>query len=195
MITNNSALPGEGLVSVREAARLLHVSPSTVWRWVSRRLVPAYRIGPKRVWLKTADLEALVVPARALPAESRHHATQAPTRARPSAAEIARRLAAVEAARRFQAKLLAERGGRLFDDSAELLHEIRSESTMREHDAKTRSSRPLRLTAQEAERALGAMKVVTEARVALLKVRGGKLFDSSAELLRSERTTRSKQLR
>jgi excisionase family DNA binding protein len=49
--------PGEGLISVAEAADLLRISQSTLWRWIDQETVQAYRIGRKHVWLKKSDLE------------------------------------------------------------------------------------------------------------------------------------------
>jgi excisionase family DNA binding protein len=53
-----------GLLSVPEAAARLRVSPSTVWRWIDQGLLPAYRVGRKRVYLRPADLAPLLRPAR-----------------------------------------------------------------------------------------------------------------------------------
>jgi excisionase family DNA binding protein len=55
-MNGNSSPPFEEFVSVREAAALLRVSESTVWRWLNEDRVPSYRVGPKRVLLKRADL-------------------------------------------------------------------------------------------------------------------------------------------
>ena len=49
-------------VSVPEAATLLQVSPSTVWRWIARGDLPAYRIGHRRVRLKRRELGRVVRP-------------------------------------------------------------------------------------------------------------------------------------
>jgi len=46
----------DDLVSVREASELLRVSESTVWRWINAGVVPSYRVGRKRVYLKRGDL-------------------------------------------------------------------------------------------------------------------------------------------
>lgn len=48
------------LCSVAEAARLLGVSPSTVWRWVDSGKLPALRVGPKAIRIRRADLESAV---------------------------------------------------------------------------------------------------------------------------------------
>lgn len=51
--------------TVSEAARILDVSPSTVWRWIEADKLPAYRVGPRAIRIKKQDLEAVVQPARA----------------------------------------------------------------------------------------------------------------------------------
>ena len=57
--------PQSQFVSVGEAARLLRVSESTIWRWINENLVPSYRIGKKRIYLKAEELTPLIRPARA----------------------------------------------------------------------------------------------------------------------------------
>lgn len=116
------------LLSVAEAARVLRISQSTLWRWIDRGEVPAYRIGPKRVWLKKAELDSLNPHVR-LP---RDDGAKAPEMAefhqgRMSAAKSARVLQALDRARVFREKLLADRGGRLFERSEDDLYELREE--------------------------------------------------------------------
>lgn len=50
--------------TVPEAARLLEVSPVTLWRWIAMHRLPAYRVGPRRIRIKREDLEALIQPAQ-----------------------------------------------------------------------------------------------------------------------------------
>jgi len=52
------------LKSAKEAADYLRISESTVWRYVEQDIVPAYRVGQKRVWFKRSDLDNLVKPLR-----------------------------------------------------------------------------------------------------------------------------------
>jgi excisionase family DNA binding protein len=49
-------------LTVREAARLLRVSSSTIWRWIEARRLPAYRVGPRAIRIKKADLESVLTP-------------------------------------------------------------------------------------------------------------------------------------
>jgi excisionase family DNA binding protein len=53
----------DDLVSVREAAQLLRVSESTMWRWIHDGVVRSHRVGKKRVYLKRSELELAVSPA------------------------------------------------------------------------------------------------------------------------------------
>ncbi len=50
--------------TVAEAAEVLGVSPSTIWRWIKSRRLPAYRVGPKNIRIQKADVEAVIRPAR-----------------------------------------------------------------------------------------------------------------------------------
>ena len=69
MTTNvNESGPFDDLISVREAAKLLHVSESTIWRWVNKDLIAAHKVGPKLVCLRKRDVESMVKPALKTPA-------------------------------------------------------------------------------------------------------------------------------
>ncbi|MGI8549330.1 MAG: helix-turn-helix domain-containing protein [Dehalococcoidia bacterium] len=52
-------IPGEYL-TVAEAAKLLKVSQSTVWRWINRGEVPAYRVGQRRIRLRRDELAKII---------------------------------------------------------------------------------------------------------------------------------------
>lgn len=54
----------EDYVGVREAAERLHVSTSTIWRWIDQGRLPAYRVGPRHVRLRAADVAACITLAR-----------------------------------------------------------------------------------------------------------------------------------
>ena len=70
-------------LSIKEAARLLKVGVSTIYRWVLTQKIPALRIGG-RVWVRKADI--LAVPQQ-VPA-----ATQGQTTGFPSHEEAVREL-------------------------------------------------------------------------------------------------------
>ena len=59
-----SMLLDEESLTVAEAARVLKVSPSTIWRWINQGQLPAHRIGQRRVRLKKAELARLITRAR-----------------------------------------------------------------------------------------------------------------------------------
>src|SRR3990170_984096 len=50
--------------TVPEASSILNVSTSTVWRWIKTGRLTAYRVGPKNIRIRKADLGAVVKPAR-----------------------------------------------------------------------------------------------------------------------------------
>ena len=54
------------MLSVDEAAELLDVHKSTVYRYVHEGTLRAWRVGPKRIRIRVADLQTLVEP---IPAE------------------------------------------------------------------------------------------------------------------------------
>ncbi len=90
----------EQLISVAEAAKLLQVSQSTLWRWIDSGKLPAYRIGLRRIRLKRADLQQLVSPAR--PENSGATASTQPQTGR-RLSELEKRLPALEAGREIVA--------------------------------------------------------------------------------------------
>src|SRR4051812_32055628 len=77
--------------TVAEAARVLEVNPSTIWRWIEARQLPAVRVGPRSIRIRKLDLEAMVRPARSSEEET---SDAAPT-ALPAPEELARRRALV----------------------------------------------------------------------------------------------------
>jgi len=121
----------DDLTSAREAAKLLRVSESTVWRWINQDIVPAYRVGRKRVWLRRSELESLIAPARgALRGGRRKEKRVSNERGlnltamaevrRPGGGEVAR-------ARALTAAVLARRGGELLPEAWEDIDAAREE--------------------------------------------------------------------
>ena len=79
--------------TVAEAARVLEVSPSTIWRWIEAKKLPAYRLGPRSIRIKKQDVVAALRPARG---EEEVTIEQKPALfTPPSPAEVARRKALV----------------------------------------------------------------------------------------------------
>jgi len=121
----------EETLSVAEAAELLKVSKSTLWRWIDRGDLPAYRVGRRRIRLKRTDIENRLVAAREL-----RHVQQVPIYT--SVEDVPRRLTPEEQARGFDALnrlrelqevMLARNGGKLFSSSTDLINEARDERT------------------------------------------------------------------
>src|SRR5439155_26064053 len=81
------------LCTVAEAARVLDVHPSTIWRWIEAERLPAYRLGPKTIRIKRQDLEAILQPARGNEAVAKER--DRPLFTPPTPEEIARRKALV----------------------------------------------------------------------------------------------------
>ena len=50
----------EKLLSVEEAADYLGLHPNTVWNWVRRGHMTAYKLGPRLVRVQLSDLQAMV---------------------------------------------------------------------------------------------------------------------------------------
>lgn len=109
--------------TVAQAARLLGVSPSTVWRWIDANKLVAYRVGPRGIRIREEDLQAAVQPARERKGVTVRHEPLAITP--PSPAELARRQALV-------ATILRKREERRIAPltSADLVHLAREESDL-----------------------------------------------------------------
>ncbi len=55
---------GRDYYTVPEAAAVLGVNPSTIWRWIKARKLSAYRVGERAIRIKKADLQKVVRPVR-----------------------------------------------------------------------------------------------------------------------------------
>ena len=119
----------EEFVTVAEAATLLRVAPSTVRRWIREGEVSAYRLGQRRIGLRRGDLASLITPVRAERecASDVSEEDAKPRRLTPEERE--RGLAALERMKALSDEILAERGGKPFSPSWELLNEARDERT------------------------------------------------------------------
>ena len=115
-------------VTVSEAAKLVEVSPSTIWRWIDKGLLPAYRIGRRKVRVKRADLSRAIAPARAPTASTKGSGDAWDASLGPlSLEERDQMLAAAEASKQRLADQLARRGGKPFPPSWEIIREMREE--------------------------------------------------------------------
>jgi excisionase family DNA binding protein len=120
---SGEAAPYDDLKTTREAAALLRVSESTVWRWINRGVLPSYRVGPKRIYVRSSDLARQVKPARAEPTLE---ALRSKLRLFPMAPGRARK-DAVTRAEAFRAEMLAKRGGVPFPPAWIDINEMREE--------------------------------------------------------------------
>lgn len=117
--------------TVAQAADALGVSVSTIRRWIADQRLPAFRLGPKALRIKKQDLDAAGQPART--AEERRPMMRVIT----DLSEIgpmtderrARWMEAIEAMDAFREELLANRGGKLFSDSTEIIRSEREKRT------------------------------------------------------------------
>jgi len=125
------AVVDERYITVAQAAELLEVSRSTLWRWIDQGRLPAYRFGQRRVLIRQEDLKTLITPARGEKGGGMSEIEQERGRlSRPlTKQEQKKALAALEAAEQFSAELRQRRGGQLFSDSAEIVREMREERT------------------------------------------------------------------
>ena len=57
-----SSDPETDLLTKAEAAKLLKVSPVTISRWLKQGRLPAYRLGPRAIRIRRADLDDLLLP-------------------------------------------------------------------------------------------------------------------------------------
>lgn len=119
-------LVDEDTLTVAEAARLLHVSESTIWRWINQGMLPAYRVGRRRVRIRHADLREVVRPRDAASESEPGPGGETPL----SPLSEAERRSGLEALARLEAMqrtILQRRGGTRFPDSTEIIHAAREQ--------------------------------------------------------------------
>ncbi len=116
-------------LTVAAAAQRLGVSQQTIWRWIEQGRLPAYRVGQKRVRIKSADLEQVITPIVHGERGGRVARTERAALGPLTAAERKQGMEALEQARQLQAEMLAQRKGKLFGRSEEALAELRDERT------------------------------------------------------------------
>lgn len=118
-------------VSVPEAAKTLHVSPSTIWRWIDRGRLPAYRVGQRRIRLKKSDVEGCIMPVtptRPPRFMERLHVLRRGELPPPTTVEeVERGLAALEEPARLGREIFGDQ--REQRESYEYINELRDERT------------------------------------------------------------------
>jgi excisionase family DNA binding protein len=112
--------------SVGEAAELLRISESTVWRYADQGLLPSYRVGKKRVLFRRSDVEALLNRVRR---KKEPMNAEARLRLVSMSEGAGAALDAMERAREVRARILARRGGVPVSDSWRDINEAREERT------------------------------------------------------------------
>ncbi len=112
-------------LTVADAASALLVHPSTIRRWIDQGLLPAYRLGRKRIGVKRTDLEKLVEsrPARRVSKDAQRRPLIVPRMTRE---EQQRGLKAIEEMERLGSELAAKYG-KLEPESWALINESRDE--------------------------------------------------------------------
>lgn len=105
--------------TVPEAARVLDVSPVTIWRWIEADKLPAVRVGPRNIRVKKGDVESMIRPARAKEVTMERDRVQIEPA---TGKELARRKALVD-------RILANRKERVIAPltSAELVRKVRED--------------------------------------------------------------------
>ena len=111
----------DDLLTVKEVASLLKVSPVTIKRYLKQGYLPAYHVGPRAIRIRREDLRRLLTKADAREVAMKLEQQRFPS---PGEEELARRQA-------LMATILARRETRRIAPmtSAELVHLSRKEST------------------------------------------------------------------
>jgi excisionase family DNA binding protein len=118
----------EEYLTVGQTAELLRVHKSTIHRWIDQGLLPAYRVGQRRLAIKRSDAARLIAPARGAAANDGglSHPAAAPGE-RLSPDEQRRGLAAIQELQKLHQELDAKYGRRFAAPSWELLRQARDE--------------------------------------------------------------------
>jgi excisionase family DNA binding protein len=54
-------------ISIRDAAKILTLDPATVYRMIAAREIPAVQLGPRRLAIRSDELEAWLEARRTIP--------------------------------------------------------------------------------------------------------------------------------
>ena len=114
------------MCTVKEAASILGVSPSTVWRWVDSRRLDAIRVGPRAIRIRRRDVEAAIQPLR-----TQRIYTDVSEIPRRTAREHEEALAAIDEAERWREKMRRRRGGKPLSSSLSIIRRARDERSAR----------------------------------------------------------------
>jgi excisionase family DNA binding protein len=126
------AMNKDELLTMSEAAKALGVSIPTIKRWLKDGRIPTYRLGPRFVRIRRADLARALTPivepmssASILASRKLTPITATPTVQPLTADEIAQLDAAIEGSQQVIARIRARRGGKPLGSSWPILREIR----------------------------------------------------------------------
>jgi excisionase family DNA binding protein len=127
-----SAVLNQEYMTIAEAAELLRLHPSTIRRWIAQGVVTGYRVGPRHVLLKRAELDRLPVPIDRVPPEWAVKETSEASidelkRRGLTPEEQARAMAAIARAKQRHQEQLARRGGVPFSPSWEIINQQRDQ--------------------------------------------------------------------
>ena len=122
------------LKSAKEAAEYLRISEATVWRYVDQDLIPAYRLGPKRVWFKRSDLDRLLEPLKGTGARKERKERKLNKEYKaittfPMEAGARGSWDAFDRAADLRERIMARRRGEVFSDSTEIINAAREART------------------------------------------------------------------
>ena len=115
------------LKSAKDAADYLRISEATVWRYVDQDLIPAYRLGPKRVWFKRADLDQLLQPLRGKERKMNKNYKAIATFSVEAGARGS--WDAFDRAADLRERIMERRRGEVFSDSTEIINAAREQRT------------------------------------------------------------------
>jgi excisionase family DNA binding protein len=112
------------LLTIKEAAAALKVSPITIKRYLKQGRLPAYQVGPRAIRIRRDDLERVLTPTQKGSVAPMKRESALSARARLNEEDIERRKAIV-------AKILANREERNIAPltTAELVRQSREEGT------------------------------------------------------------------
>ncbi len=110
--------------TVAEAATLLQVSPSTVWRWIEAGRLTASRVGPRSIRIRREDIAQIIQPARPRAKRVRTASEEKLRFGPPSREELARRQALIKEILELRQKLVISPL-----TSAELIYKVRDEES------------------------------------------------------------------
>jgi excisionase family DNA binding protein len=116
--------------TVGEAAKLLKVSPSTIWRWIDAGQLPAYRAGARTIRISAEDLLRFMRPTKDEEMSSRQESrsTQTELTIEPlNDVEVQRGLEAIQQARDLREAMRTSRGGIPVASSLPLIQQAREE--------------------------------------------------------------------